>query len=177
MGDNNLLSKITAISEVRETVAVDLGDYHESYRGAIFEVWVTPTKAHQKRFGEIQEWLAQAGKDAQTALARMDRQNKDLIARLREEGKANDVLILEAEYQRERAVFDERAAARMQEEFDERLLLWIADTCLNWSADELRQARDHLLESNPAAWEWLWNRITQTIGDYKRRQLKNSAAG
>jgi len=177
MDDDNMLSKIMSVSEVRETAAVDLGDYHESYRGAIFEVWVTPTKAHQKRFGEIQEWLAQAGTDVRVALERMDRQNKELISRLREEGKTSDVLILEAEYQKERAIFDERAAARMQEEFGERLLVWIADTCLNWGRDEMRQARDHLLETNPAAWEWLWNRITQTIGDYKRRQLKNSAAG
>lgn len=174
---SNPLEKITSIAEVRETVKVDLGDFHESYRGATFAVWVTPTPAHMDKFKEIQRWLSEANEDARKALHRMDAQHREQLARLRDAGRAADVVTLETEYQTERALFDQRCAQKMEEEYDERLLQWIADTCLNWELEELRQARDHLQKTNPLAWEWLWNRITSTIGEYKRAQLKNSGAG
>lgn len=170
---SDVLGKITSVSMVQEIRTVDLGDFHESYRGAIFEVWVTPTKAHQAAFTGIQEWLAQANERVQTMLRQMNEQHQQAVKRLRQERKIADIVVVEANYQAERSSFDEQCAAKMRAEFDERLLQWLAATCLNWDEDELRQARDHLQEINPAAWEWLWNRITATIGEYKRDVLKN----
>jgi len=167
------LQRITGVDTVQETVAVDLGDYHESYRGATFAVWVTPTKAHKKRWHDIDDWVAQASEETKAALAKLDRQHQAQVAELRREGQTARVLELEKQYQIERGAFDERAAAKMQETLDEKVLLWLADTVLDWSLDEFRTARDHLIEHNPDAWEWLWNRITSTIGEYKKQQLKN----
>lgn len=173
MTKSNPLERITSIAEVRETVTVNLGDFNKSYQGATFDVWVTPTPAHRDKLREIHQWLAEAGKDARDALARLDAQHRERVTRLREAGQAADVVTLEQEHQTERALFDQRCAEKMEAEYQERLVQWIADTCLNWDVEELRQARDHLLKTNPLAWEWLWNRITATIGEYKRKQLKN----
>lgn len=174
---SNPLERITSITEVLETVTVDLGDFNEAYRGATFDVWVTPTPAHQERFRDIKKWLSDASKDANEALRRMDKQHRAQLASLRDEGRASDVVTIEKEYQAERALFDQRCAEKLEAEYNERLLQWIADTCLNWELEELRQARDHLQATNPLAWEWLWNRITSTIGEYKRRQLGSQGAG
>ena len=47
------------ITETRVTRRLDLGDYEEQYRGAVFDVWVTPTRAHLQAFGEYTDWLAE----------------------------------------------------------------------------------------------------------------------
>lgn len=54
---SDVLKRIVGIAEVRETVTVDLGDFHESYRGAVFEVWVTPTRAHLGEWGDVTRFI------------------------------------------------------------------------------------------------------------------------
>lgn len=171
------LDKITSVSAVREAVTIDLGDFHADYRGATFDVWVTPTRAHQDAFREIQAYLTEAGKEARETLKRMDQQHRAKITELRAAGRSADVVEIEEQYQIERALVDNRLAEQMEAEYNERLIRWLADTWLNWDVDDARQARDHLLATNPAAWDWLWNTTTNTIGEYRRRVLKNSGAG
>jgi len=36
-----------------ETRKIDLGDFAADYKGAIFEVWVTPTRAHMRQFEQL----------------------------------------------------------------------------------------------------------------------------
>lgn len=173
MAEHNPLAKITSIAEVREMVTVDLGRFNKSYRGATFDVWVTPTAAHTDKWAEVQTWLQERSKAGKEVLTKLDEQHAERIARLQEEGRAADAIAIEAEYQTERTLLNERLTAEMEEEFNERLLHYVADTCLNWEVEDLRQARDHLLATNPLAWDWLTKQVFETIGEYKRKQLKN----
>lgn len=172
------LDVIRGVNDVRQSVTVDLGDYNPAYAGATFEVWVTPTRAHNQRFQAIMDYLEQANKEAREALAKLDKAHQEEMFRLSEQGTdARELAQIERQYQARRAELDARAAEQMQDEFEERLLQWMADTWLNWTLEDAREARDHLLEHNPDAWKWLWNRTTQVIGEYKRGTLKNSAGG
>lgn len=143
---------ILSVAEVRRSVAVDLGDFDEVYRGAIFEVWVTPPAAHRKALEENQAWL-----ERETGRAQRDRDG-----------------IADAE---RRAAFDLEAGQRLQAEWSERLLRWLAATWLNVELDEARQIREHLVETNPMGWDWLFQRTMATIGEYRRRVVGNSSGG
>lgn len=171
MGD--LLKKITSVGAVEETVPVDLGEFHKSYAGAVFEVWVTPSQAHIDHWGEIRDWLEGAGKRAQGALEELDRQHEERMGELREADEVAAVLDEEKNYQVERKAFNEGEAERLDEEWQERTIRWYADTWLNLSLDEARQIRDHLREHNPRAWDWLTDRTQKAIGEYRRRTLGN----
>lgn len=66
--------------EVRTTRTVDLGDFAEGYRGATFEVNVTPSRGHLQEWMEITEFIAReaARKDlhedqAKAVMAQYDR--------------------------------------------------------------------------------------------------------
>ena len=52
----SLLSRIKDASG-QITRTVDLGDFEESYRGATFEVNVTPSRAHLRDWGKITEFI------------------------------------------------------------------------------------------------------------------------
>jgi hypothetical protein len=45
------------ITGTKVTRRIDLGDYEESWRGAVFDVWVAPTRAHLQAYGEYNDWL------------------------------------------------------------------------------------------------------------------------
>lgn len=51
------MSTLGIITETKVTRRVDLGDYEESWRGAVFDVWVTPTRAHMAEFAENTDWI------------------------------------------------------------------------------------------------------------------------
>ena len=42
---------------VKSTKTIDLGNFDEAYRGAKFQVWVSVTRAHVARWGEIVDWI------------------------------------------------------------------------------------------------------------------------
>jgi len=53
------LSIIINIEASYATVTIDLGDYDETYKGALFEVWVTPTRAHVRAYqAYYAKWVA-----------------------------------------------------------------------------------------------------------------------
>jgi len=49
---SDILGRIRGADEARISRTLDLGEFDEAYRGATFEVWVAPTRAH------LQEWAA-----------------------------------------------------------------------------------------------------------------------
>lgn len=49
---SDILGKIRGADAARISRTLDLGEFDEAYRGATFEVWVAPTRAH------LQEWAA-----------------------------------------------------------------------------------------------------------------------
>jgi hypothetical protein len=147
----SIFSKISAAGIVRRSEAVDLGDFDEAYRGATFDVWVTPTRAHLQTWAEISRWL-----EATTTKAR----------------QARDALPAD-----EREAFDAGTAEKLQEAYDERLVAWLAETWVNVDREEARQIFDRLQETNPRAWEWLVHRTHSVIGEFKRRIVGNSRGG
>ena len=58
------------------------------------------------------------------------------------------------------------------ETWRERVVGWYAET---WGleVDVARQIRDALDENNPLAWEWLMQRTSAMIGEYREAKLKN----
>ena len=116
--------------DVRTTRTVDLGDFAEGYRGATFEVNVTPSRGHLQEWTDITETIRQAA-----------------------DGKTLDLVAVMAEH-------------------NERVARWLAAT---WSmpVEEVTQIREVLLERNPLAWEWLYKRTFDVIGEYRSEVLKN----
>ena len=53
---------------------IDLGDCDEAYRGATFDVWVTPTRGHLKQFTEYRVWLL----DVPAKVAEVQKQASEL---------------------------------------------------------------------------------------------------
>ena len=149
---SDVLKRIAKAGVVKTTVTLDLGDCDEAYRGATFRVWVTPTRAHWAEFAEYNVWLTEEP-------ARRQRE-RDQIA---DPG--------------ERAAFDEASAAQFDREMYERLDAWLAETWTNIDLDEVTQIREHLQESNPGAWDWLYMSTLRTIREYRERLSKNSRAG
>jgi hypothetical protein len=45
------------ITGTKVTRRVDLGDYEDSWRGAVFDVWVAPPRSHLEAFREYNDWL------------------------------------------------------------------------------------------------------------------------
>jgi len=158
---------------VRKTVTVDLGDYDEVYRGATFEVWVTPTRAHVQTWGEIAQWLDQVSKRARVELEKKDTAYRKEIRRLEGESKTAEIQALEKGYKAERAEFDTQTAERLQAEYDRKQLGWLARTWLNVPEEEAREIRDHLVEVDPRGWEWLVHQTHEAIGEYRRSLTKN----
>lgn len=147
-----VLERVLQVEALQRVERVDLGEFDEAYRGAVFEVWVTPTRAHVEAWGEIREWLERS-----TEEARVERE------RYTDPGR--------------RAEFDQEQATLLEMEYEERVLRWLAGTWLNVELEEARKIREHLLSSNPRAWEWLVHRTHTTIGEFKRRLVGNSRGG
>ena len=51
----NILDVINKGNEAKITRLLDLGDFDEAYRGATFDVWVMPTRAHVMAWGDVVE--------------------------------------------------------------------------------------------------------------------------
>jgi len=72
--------------EVRTTRTVDLGDFAEGYRGATFEVNVTPSRGHLQEWGEITEFIIRVAakklgeEEAQGVMAKYDRRVASWLA-------------------------------------------------------------------------------------------------
>lgn len=139
--------RISNIKRCEETVTVDLGDYAQAYRGATFDVWVTPTQAHLDRLTGIDAWL---------------QEQTDAAKKVRDALPAN-----------ERAAKEKDLLGKINRQWEDMWLDWYADTWLNVEREEAYQIRDHLKECDPAAWSWLTDRTTKTIGEFRQRKLKN----
>jgi hypothetical protein len=146
--DLSILEQISAAGVVKTTRELDLGDCDEAYRGAIFRIWVTPTRAHWAEIVDYRAWLL-------TEPAR----------RQAERDKIEDAA--------ERAEFDRVVTERLEREMNSRLDAWLAETWTNIERDEVTQIREHLQENNPAAWDWLYLRTLRTIRDYRENLTKN----
>jgi hypothetical protein len=133
---------------IKRTVTLDLGDCDETYRGAVFDVWVAPTRAHLAQFAEYKVWL-------DTEPGRRQKQ-RDAI-----EDKA------------EREEFDRVMGEQLDNEMYRRLDAWLADTWLNIDLDAVTQIRDHLQETYPAAWNWLYSHTLRAMRDYRENLTKN----
>jgi hypothetical protein len=58
------------------------------------------------------------------------------------------------------------------EEHQHRVAQWLAGTW-GMKVGEVEQIREALQEKNPLAWEWLYKRTFEVIGEYRREVLKN----
>ncbi len=123
---NKTLDLITGVSASYATATIDLGEYDETYDGATFDVWITPTRAHL---------------DAYQAYYR----------RWMDPGTERD---------------DD---AEQYAELDP----WLAETWRNLSLEEVTGIREHLLETNPRAWWWLYNRTLEVAAEYRDTLVKN----
>jgi len=144
---SNALQKITSTGPVKTTVTLDLGDCDEAYRGAIFDVWVTPTRAHWAAFAEYVVWLEEEPK--------------------RQQAKKAGMAPAEA------AEFDRVMGEQLDREMWSRLDAWLADTWLNVELEEVTQIREHLQADFPAAWDWLYNHTLRTMREYRDNLSKN----
>jgi hypothetical protein len=145
---SNTLQQITGRGRVETTVTLDLGDCDEAYRGATFDVWVTPTRAHWETFAEYAVWLDEEPKRQQ-----------------QERDKIKD--------EAERAEFDRIKSEQLEREMFRRLDAWLADTWRNIPLEEVTQIREHLQDSFPAAWDWLYAQTLRTMREYRENLSKN----
>ncbi len=131
------LDLITGVGAAYTTVTVDLhAQFPESYKeGAVFDVWVTPTRGHLDEFQVYREWVAENITQA--------------------EGVGEE----EAE----------RLDAEMYARFD----AWLNETWRNWELDDVSAIREHLQQSNPAAWDWLYNETLRVMSEYRENLIKN----
>ena len=168
-----VFEKLEGVGVAQKFEVVDLGRFDKRYKGAAFNVWVTPTREHIEAWGDTVKWLQQVSQEARESLKRLDAGQRDQVEALRERDDAMGVAALEQNYQAERKSFDEGTGERLQAEYDERVLRWLAATWLNVELEEARQIREHLKETNPLAWDWLVHQTHTTIGNYRKRVLKN----
>jgi len=144
----NPLNTIKKAGIVKTTRTVDLGDCDESYRGAEFRVWVTPTRAHWAAFADYVTWL--------NTEPERRRKQRDNIP-----GEA------------ERAEFDRVTAEALDREMYERLDDWLAETWVNVEREDVTTIREHLQDDNPGAWDWLYNATLRTVREYRESLTKN----
>ena len=130
---------------------IDLGDCDEAYRGATFDVWVTPTRGHLKQFTEYRDWL----QAIPGAIAGIKLQADEI------------------EDDTEREAFTTAQTERLDREMYRQLDAWLSETWLNLDLDSTTQIREHLQETNPSAWEWLYNETLRTMNEYREGLTKN----
>lgn len=145
---SNTLQLITKSDAVYTTHTLDLGDCDPSYRGATFDVWVTPTRAHLRTFADYTYWL-------QTEPSK----------RQAERDKIPD--------EAERKEFDRVMGEQLDREMYNRLDAWLDETWRNIPLDEVTAIREHLREAHPGAWDWLYNNTLRAIRDYRENLSKN----
>ena len=143
----NTLQAILAQPLVKTTRRVDLGDCDDAYRGATFDVWVTPTRAHWTAFADYVAWL-----------------NTEPQRRAKERDNLPEA---------ERAEFDRVMGEQLDREMYERLDAWLAETWVNLDVGEVTQIREHLQTTYPAAWDWLYNATLRTMREYREGLTKN----
>jgi len=145
---SSVFGKLQSIGTIKTTRTIDLGDCDEAFRGAVFDVWVTPTRAHWQEFWDYVRWLNEEPERA--------KERRDQI-----------------EDETERAEFDREHSAQMEREMWQRLDHWLAETWTNIPAGEVTQIREHLQESFPDAWTWLYNRTLSVIREHRESLTKN----
>ena len=128
----------------RETRPVDLGDYAEDYRGIVIYVWVTPTRAHVQRWGQIADFIQGVN------------QKKDELS---EDEKL--------------AALEEWNEQVLAWYADTWVRLSVGDESQDVTLAVAREIHDLLGENLPAAWDWLCQRTHSLIVDYRNARLKN----
>ena len=135
----------------KTTRRIDLGDCDESLRGAVFDVWVTPTRAHVQAYIDYQDWLKEEP--------------------VRRQSKVNAI---EDAAERERV--DQEMAQQTLREMYERLDAWMAETWVNIPAEEVPIIRERLQgddDVSSSVWRWLYDRTFEVIADYREQLTKN----
>jgi hypothetical protein len=135
MGPFDVIRNAGSVAIVR---TLDLGDFDEAYRGATFNVWVAPSRAHLQEWASLTAEIQAAQKKA-------------------EAGEMND---------------EEKREAL--EKWQARHLEWFAETWRNVPLAEAQQIQEALPKM---AWEWLTQRTSEMIGEYRREKLGNSRGG
>jgi hypothetical protein len=145
---SDTFKRISAVPRLETTVRLDLGDCDTALRGAVFDVWVTPTRAHLAQFAEYAVWLDTEPKRQQN-----------------ERDKIQDIA--------ERAEYDRVMAEKLECEMNERLDAWLAEAWRNIPAEEVAQIREHLQENAPSVWDWLYKNTLRAMRDYRENLTKN----
>ncbi len=148
----SILDQIAAVGVVLTTRRIDLGDCDEAYTGAVFDVWVTPTRAHWAEWVGYQTWLAEVTEDGQ---AQRDAEP--------DKGR--------------REALDAELIAQLEREAFPRLDAWLGETWTNIPAEDVPAIRTQLQEVHPAAWAWLLDHTVGAIYKHREELTKNSRGG
>jgi hypothetical protein len=141
------MGTLQIVTETAVTVPIDLGDLVEEWRGAVFEVWVTPTRAHLEALNAYHTWVAENIPDPES-----------------DEGKAH--------YEK----LGEEKTAAIFAEADARLDAWLAESWRNLPLEEVTQLREHIQEIDQHIWNWLYRRTIDVMTGYRQALVKNSLA-
>ncbi len=125
------LDLITGIEASYATITVDLGEYDATYKGATFDVWITPTRAHLDVYQAYYKRWVDPGTEQ-----------------------------------------DDDTDADDAEQYAE-LDPWLAETWRNLSLEDTTAIREHLQETNPRAWWWLYNKTLEVAAEYRETLIKN----
>jgi len=144
------LAKLREQGSIKVSRPMGLEEYDPAYKDADirFQVWVTLTRAHKEAVSEMGTWL-----------------NGEIAAAKEQAREMPD--------ETERAAFLEEANTRTNAAYDVKMMDWLSDTWLDWDRDEVQELYDLLTENHPDAWEWLVQRTTEIIREYRERRSKN----
>lgn len=145
---SDILSAVSRGNAQRITAPLDMGDLDSVYAGAVFDVWLTPSRGMLKEWQALTRWV----------------QSRERSLTKRYE---------RAETAERKAEIDAEADA-LKDEYASRQIRWYAQIWQNVSEDEAGQIFEALPE---VAWDWLVIRTSQMIGQYKQEKLKNSRDG
>lgn len=153
---SGILAKLKkAHSRIERTL--DMAEFDEGYAGATFQVWMAPTRAHMREWGDLTEFITSES-------ARLKRERANPPDGLNEEDLAAFYAASEVETE------------GVLEEWRVRQVAWYATTW-GMSLEDVQAIREALQESNPLAWDWLLTRSSQMIGEYRREKLKKQSGG
>jgi hypothetical protein len=138
---SDALQIIQRAGRVESIERIDLGDCDEVFRGAVFDVWVTPTRAHIEQRRELNQWLLRADE----RVAAIQRELEDI----------------EDEDEKER--IEQARIDEVEQETGRRVDAYLAKTWLNLDLDAVTKIREHLQKEFPYAFTWLIRRTAQAI--------------
>lgn len=130
------------------TREMNLADCAPEYAGAVFDVWVNAPKKTISEFYRIQRLMVNATTES------LKNPTED-----------------EAELKRR----GQRVLDLNQEMMDWLALMWSKgeNSERHWTAEEVNTLCNHLLDTHPAAWQWILEHTLDTIAQFKNETTKN----